>query len=132
MGVIDDDRSAALMLGDELQTPGDPGQIGESGRSQQRPEPPVAITKPSAASAFIAWNSPASGSTSSCLRPKISRTKELAAGPRLAGNQPQIGRRISAIGDHRMTALAAERLEPQELSAVSVEDRGAAGHQRTS
>ncbi len=49
---------------------------------------------------------------------------------RLAGNQPQIGRGIGAIGDHRVTAIAAEPVEPRELGAVPVEDRGAARRQK--
>ena len=36
---------------------------------------PVATTKPSAASAFSAWNAPASGNVSSVRSPKISRSR---------------------------------------------------------
>jgi hypothetical protein len=60
------------------------------------------------------------------------QNQELTVDARLAGNQPQIGRGIGAIGDHRMTAIAAEPLKPRELAAVPVEDCGAARHQKGS
>ena len=56
--------------------------------------------------------------------------EELAARPRLARGEPQIGCRIAAVADDRVAGLAAERLEPRELAAVAVQHRGAARRQK--
>src|SRR5215469_12163807 len=57
--------------------------------------------------------------------------QHLAADPRLTADQMQIGRRIRPVGDHRMTTAMAKRLQPCKLVAVSVEDSGSAGHQKS-
>ena len=131
MGVIDDDRSAALVPGDELQAAGNTGQTGEGGgggshraaRRDHQPQRREGVHRLELAGERQQQLAPAAENI---------QNQELTVGARLAGNQPQIGRGIGAIADHRMTAIAAELLEPRELGAVPIEDRGAARHQKGS
>ena len=59
--------------------------------------------------------------------PQNLQHERLAARLCLAGDEPQVGGGVGAVGDHRMTGISAEPLQSSEFGAVPVQDSGAAG-----
>ena len=114
MGVIDDDRGAGAMLGDELQPAGRSRQSAEpveqrrgrrAGRERQ-PEGRERVHRLEFA-----------GERHDQLVPLGKNVEEdgLAAGARPAANQPQIGGRVAAIGENWRSPLAAQGREVEEI-----------------
>ena len=88
--VIDDDRRAVGMRPTRSIRPGAPVQRRAAARRRAPRSAPVAIARPSAASAFIAWNAPISGSET-----------------RGARRQPRVNSLAGAFGSRRDEAQIA-------------------------
>ena len=82
---------------------------------------PVATARPSAASAFIAWNAPISGRISVRAGPSAATVDALARalGPRRDEAQIGVGGRAEA--DDALAAVAAERRERASFGAVDID-----------
>src|SRR5215472_12930413 len=121
MCVIDDDRPTLRAFGDELHAARNGGQVGESrgggcrrtASRNHQPERGEGVHRLEFADERQHQLVPL---------PYYLKDEDLAAGSRFARDQPEIGAWIGAIGEHRMSAIAAQRRQALELAAVAIED----------
>ena len=125
VGVVDIDRRAASCGGPRAAA----GPARRSGspapRRARATSPPVATTRPSAASAFEAWKPPTSGSSTSWRRAQHLDDQMLAARRRLVAQQPQLAA-LGAVGPEAHAAARADFAELRRAVAVGVHDGRAA------
>ena len=98
MGVIDKDRRAGRGLCRPAACgPGTPRQLGSAADCGGKPAPPVASTRPSAASTFIAWKAPTNGrsihAARRTIRSRCAARAGAARGSTMRSSLPARGRR---------------------------------------